>query len=450
MQVFTDTPEVLKSRAAVMEFILVNHPIDCPICDKAGECMLQDYYMAHDRQRSELREEKTHKPRKVPFGDRILYNGERCITCQRCTRFTAHVSKTHELGIVNRGDRSLVEVVEGGTFDNAYTDCVSDICPVGALTKTDFRFKKRVWFLKHTESVCGGCDRNCNTVLDHDGGEVVRVMPRLRKGVNDWWMCNEGRDLYKEIEAATRVHAVANSVGESTWDAALEWLAGALKGKVAFVASPWMSNEEGYALAHLARQLDGARMGIKRDRTDGYRADDLLHTASHNPNRKGLLDAGVGDDLDAILADLGSLDTLVVFGPGLANYFDDDAACTAALSGAGLVVHVTDVADAVTELAGIVLPVSNHTEKRGTWTNADGAHSRFRRAFSPPRDARDTSAVLIDLARAAGLEPAGKSFLALRRALGQQVEEPREVADGQLRFPKTQTMFRHASGVAKV
>lgn len=462
MLVETDTPAVRKSRASVMEFLLVNHPIDCPICDKAGECMLQDYYMAHDRKRSELRDEKVHKPRLVKFGERIVYNGERCILCSRCTRFTTHVTKTNELGIVNRGDRAIVELGTGMAFDNAYTDCVADVCPVGALTKQDFRFKKRVWFLKHTESVCGGCSRNCNTVVDHDGSEIIRIMPRERAGVNDWWMCNEGRDLYKRLAAQARPSTTSRVAGQGALEAAGAILAGVKDSKgegFAVVASPWMSNEEAWLLADLAtKKLKTGWVGIKNDVITGYPADDLLHTDDHNPNRAGVAAAGLepgkkeGKDLDGILAAIaaGQVSTLLVWGPGFVHHFDGPQAMVSALGGVANIIQITDTADEVTELASVVLPVHTWAERDGTWTNCDGHDSTFRKATRPPKGSTDGVDLLLSLYEASGNKASVKSIRDIRKKMKAEAEEAREFAAGQFEFPGKTTLYRHSSSVAEV
>jgi NADH-quinone oxidoreductase subunit G len=467
MLVLTDTDDVKKSRATVMEFLLVNHPIDCPICDKAGECMLQDYYMQHDRKRSELRDEKVHKPRLVKFGERIVYNGERCILCSRCTRFTTHVTKTHELGIVNRGDRAIVEVVEGGDFKNNYTDNVADLCPVGALTKTDFRFKKRVWFLKHTESVCGGCSRNCNTVVDHDGSEIIRIMPRERAEVNGYWMCNEGRDLYKEAAAAPRPASHRLNGAATDLPAVLEWLGGVLgeakssKGeRFAAIAGSWMSNEEAYLLGNLvAKQLKCGALDVKTDRTRGLPADDLLHTDDHNPNRRGVLEAGCepgkkdGKDLAAIVAACaaGEIDTLLVWGPGLQHAFASYIDMAEALSKVATVIQITDTEDTLTPLATAVLPIRSWAESDGTWTNFEGHHSRFKKALRPPKNAVDGFDLLMQVHEAAGIKPPVKSLKDCRKKLKQDPDsDAREFRNGRFEFPKHQTLYRHTSGVLEV
>ena len=465
MQVLTDTEMVRKARESVMEFLLINHPIDCPICDKAGECMLQDQYMLHAGARSELREQKVHKPRLVPFGERILYNGERCILCRRCTRFTEHVTQTHELGIVNRGDRSVVELVKGDGFENPYSDCVADVCPVGALTKTDFRFKSRVWFLKHTESVCGACSRNCNVILDHDGDQVIRVMPREREEINGHWMCNEGRDLHSEFSHHRRPPVPELDFDYAEADDVIAWLGEqlkAVKGKPerwAVLVSPWTSNERAWLLSWLVKRLGGVNLDVITGWTSGYPADDLLHTDDHNPNRRGAVEAGVapaegGLDTAGILqaCDDGDIDLLIVWGAGLlADVGGDEELLKETLGSVGKVVSVTATVDEVCEAAHAVLPLRNWMESDGTWTNVDGHTSRYRRALRPPPEAHDGVRVLVRICEAAGLEPPVKTLRDVRKKLQQATpRDALQVVDGRFEFPSEQALFRHVGGLEEV
>lgn len=461
MLVLTETPEVLHSRKSVMEFLLINHPIDCPICDKAGECMLQDHYMRHDRQRSELRDDKVHKPRLVPFGERIVYNAERCILCSRCTRFTAEVSKTHDLGIVNRGDRAIVELTESSDFDHPYTDNVADVCPVGALTKTDFRFKKRVWFLKHTDSVCGGCSRNCNTVLDHDRHEIVRIMPRQRDDINKWWMCNEGRDLYKRLESMQRPASTGGALAAAQASLTERLVAAKKQPKrAAIIASSWMTNEEGYLLAHLAsKALKTPHLALKADIVTGLPSDAVLHTDDHNPNQRGLRDVGVapgkdGLDLQGILGacDRGEIDVLLVVGPGLAHSFESgEEGLRAVLAKVGTVLQITAEADAVTSLAHAVVPTRTWAERDGTWTNVDGKTSIFRKALEAPEDSCDDFEFLQKLCAALGSKAPADNVRDARKKIKLDPSlQAREVADGDFEFYVNQALYRHAGGVLEV
>ena len=199
MVVYTESEKVVAARQAVLEFILINHPVDCPICDQAGECKLQDYYMAYDAKPSRLNTGKVGKQKVYPIGPEVVYDGERCILCTRCVRFCDQITGTSELTVVERGDRTEIRTFPGRELDNPYSMNVTDICPVGALTTRDFRFKCRVWLMSSSDSICTGCARGCSVHLDHHLGETQRYRPRFNPEVNEYWMCDEGRLSYKEL-----------------------------------------------------------------------------------------------------------------------------------------------------------------------------------------------------------------------------------------------------------
>ncbi len=216
MVVHTENDRVVKARKAILEFILVNHPVDCPVCDQAGECKLQDYYMAYDAQESRLRTEKQQKVKAYPIGPEVVYDGERCILCTRCVRFCEEITETNELTTVDRGDATEIRTFPGKELDNNYSMCTVDICPVGALTARDFRFKCRVWLMNSTDSICTGCSRGCNIHLDHFQNEIQRYRPRYNPDVNDYWMCDQGRYTYKEVHNDRLVDAYVD-------DEAVNW-----------------------------------------------------------------------------------------------------------------------------------------------------------------------------------------------------------------------------------
>src|SRR4051812_6765074 len=200
MVVKTNSPKVLEVRKTVLEFLLVNHPVDCPVCDQAGECKLQDYYMEHGQYNSRLVDVKVKKEKKAfSIGPTIMLDQERCILCTRCVRFADNITKTHEFGVFDRGDHSELDVYK--PLENKYSGNVADICPVGALTDKDFRFKCRVWYLEKTKSVCPSCSMGCNVTVEWDKARphaqktarVMRLKPRLNPEVNDYWMCDNGR-----------------------------------------------------------------------------------------------------------------------------------------------------------------------------------------------------------------------------------------------------------------
>src|SRR5271154_2096395 len=205
MEVKSDTSKhVEQARHAVQEFLLLNHPVDCPICDQAGECKLQDYWLEHGRYQKRMRDEPVHKPKGVVFGSTIVYDGERCVMCTRCVRFMAEVAKDPVLDMRERGNLNEIFVSPGRQLDGHYTFMTEHVCPVGALTTQDFRFKARVWFLRSVASVCQGCATGCNAHLDYDPryNKTYRYRPRDNEKVNKFWMCDEGMLPYKEAHDA--------------------------------------------------------------------------------------------------------------------------------------------------------------------------------------------------------------------------------------------------------
>jgi NADH-quinone oxidoreductase subunit G len=206
MVVQTYSPKALEARNAVMEFILINHPLDCPICDEAGECKLQEYAYAHGKGESRFEEIKVRKEKRVQLGPNIKFDGDRCIMCSRCIRFSDEIAKQNQLTFVKRGDNVSIETFPGESFYNPYTLNTTDICPVGALTNQDFRFKSRVWEMSRTPSICVGCSRGCNSEIWVRNNEVLRLTPRQNDNVNSYWMCDNGRlNTFGNIHADTRI-----------------------------------------------------------------------------------------------------------------------------------------------------------------------------------------------------------------------------------------------------
>src|ERR1700733_5120126 len=260
MEIYTTTPGVKQMREGVLEFLLINHPLDCPICDQAGECKLQEYSVDYGQAASRFVEPKVHKPKQVDLGPRIVLDDERCILCTRCVRFSRDIAGDDALGIVNRGSYNTLSAYPGKAFDNNYTLNTVDICPVGALTSKDFRFKMRVWFLKETKSVCTSCATGCNITIGSREEKIQRYEPRENDAVNSCWMCDSGRLNYKWIGAVHRLTEVrkksSSGIESTTWTTALKdistKLATAKAGSVAIVASARQTNEELFLLAKLA------------------------------------------------------------------------------------------------------------------------------------------------------------------------------------------------------
>ncbi|HCM42147.1 MAG TPA: hypothetical protein DIS66_02375 [Candidatus Omnitrophica bacterium] len=407
MVVHTKNEKVLKTRQHMLEFLLVNHPVDCPVCDQAGECWLQDYYMKHGLHDSRVNEDKVSKPKAVPIGPNVMLDNERCILCSRCVRFTDEISKTRELGISNRGDHSEVQVFPGKQLNNPYSGNVVDICPVGALTDRDFRFKIRVWYLKSGDSVCGGCSRGCNiqvhTNLDrpqHGTGRVKRLKPRYNAEVNQWWMCDAGRYDYKYHDE-NRVLAARKTGAQAFEETVLKEIAAKLKAskKTAVILSPQMTNEELYLARKLFRdELKLQHLYLASPKKDGF-SDDILIKADKNPNRKGAENLGFTETPEKFeslfgLSAKGEVDGWIIFGQDLLSLYPKAREVFSKLNWS---LFIGSNENETSKLAGFVLPSATSVEKDGTWTNFDGRTQAFRKVLEPAGEAKSEIRFLTQL-----------------------------------------------------
>jgi NADH-quinone oxidoreductase subunit G len=429
MVVHTETDRIKETRRSIMEFHLINHPLDCPVCDQAGECWLQIYYMKHGLYEPRMVDDKVHKPKAVPLGPHVILDAERCILCSRCVRFCDEVTGTGELGIFNRGDHSEIGLFPGRALENPYAANVIDICPVGALTDRDFRFQVRVWYLDRAKSICNGCARGCNIEVHtsrrrphhNQGRRVARLKPRFNPDVNRWWICDAGRYGFGWIDDASRLTATLRQEGgrhvETTWEEALEGLRrtiGSLApAEIGVIASPQMANED---LFVLRRVLD--RLGVEqRDFDVPPRApgddDAFLIRADKHPNRRGAALCGLapapgGPDARAILKGAAEkrIKLLWVLHHDLTASAWPEAEVRAALAGAQTVVYQGTNANGVSERAHLVLPSAAYVEREGTFTAFDGRVQRFRTALEPLGEARPDWRIFADLGRRVdGQEP---------------------------------------------
>jgi NADH-quinone oxidoreductase subunit G len=390
MEIYTTTPGVKQMREGVLEFLLINHPLDCPICDEAGECKLQEYSVDYGQSAGRFVEAKVHKPKAVDLGPRIMLDAERCILCSRCIRFTRDIAGDDALGFINRGSYSTLTHYPGKPFDNNYTLNTVDICPVGALTSKDFRFKMRVWFLKETKSLCTSCGTGCNAIIGSREEKIQRYTPRDNDGVNGSWMCDAGRLNYKWIGHADRLKDVSVRGQKSTWTAALNEISDKLKktpaGSVAIVASARQTNEELWLLGKLKSKLGAVSDSVARF----GEGDKLLVSADKNPNTNGARLTGIcfteiGTNLPQIANGIssGKIKTLIVFGEDVTKH-----GIGADLLGKLETLIVSDILpNATTKLAHYVLPGCAHAEKRGTFTNTKGRVQKFMKAVEAPGDA---------------------------------------------------------------
>jgi NADH-quinone oxidoreductase subunit G len=407
MEIYPGSPATRQMREAVLESLLINHPLDCPICDQAGECKLQEYSVDYGNSSSRFAEEKVHKPKHVDLGPRIVLDDERCILCSRCIRFSRDIAGDDALGFALRGSHSTLTRYPGKMFDNNYTLNTVDICPVGALTSRDFRFQMRVWFLKESKSVCTSCATGCNIVIGSREDKVYRYEPRQNDAVNSCWMCDYGRLNYKWINREDRLARLQGSMlggarPNSTWPGAMAALSEVLRqtrpGTAAIIASARQTNEELYLLKKLAAALGAQTDSVPRT----AEGDKLLLHSDRNPNATGARLIGfsgqpMGSNLPKIAAGIAAdaIKTLIVFGEDV----------TKAGLGENLLskldtLIVSDILpNKTTAMAHYLLPGCAHAEKRGSFVNAKGRVQRFMQNIQPKGDGRPEWEFLHELTR---------------------------------------------------
>ena len=395
MEIYPSSPATKQMREAVLESLLINHPLDCPICDQAGECKLQEYSVEHGQAESRFAEAKVHKPKAVDLGPRIILDDERCVLCTRCIRFTRDLAGDDRLGIVNRGSYNTIAAFPGTRFDNNYTLNTVDICPVGALTSKDFRFQMRVWFLKESPGLCTSCGTGCNITLWSRENRIHRYTPRENDAVNACWMCDEGRLNYKWIGSEKRLREVQvggpAALRGASWSSAIRDVAARVKaapaGSVAIVASARQTTEELFLLKKLADSVGALTDVVPR----AGQADGLLVSADRNPNTTGARITGIcgevpGARLGEIAAGVaaGRIRTLIVFGEDVTRH----GIGAEALERLELLIVSDILPNETTRRAHVLLPGCAAAEKRGTFVNVKGRVQRFQQAVQPPGDAR--------------------------------------------------------------
>ncbi len=373
MDVKTTSPAVKKAQKGVLEFLLINHPLDCTICDQAGECPLQDYTYRFGPGDSRFDEDKAKKPKKVAFSDNVMYDGERCILCTRCTRFFEEVRDNRPIGVENMGGKSQITLGPNGPIEDPYQMNIIDICPVGALTSRDFRFKQRVWFMDFAESVCPGCSRGCNITAGAYQGELLRFVPRRNPQVNQSWMCDDGRLSYKQYNLDDRVRG-ARVAGEvvTPGDAADKLLELVGDGSsVAVLASTRDTCEELAAVRHFAETV-GITQLWHGSRT--WEGDDFLKLDDATPNTAGAVALG----FSAVPDELPSLRGLIVVG--------EVDVPSALLAEVDFVAMQAAVAGDLGAAATVLVPGRTPVEKRGTWINHAGLRQQVRPGLDPGPD----------------------------------------------------------------
>ncbi|UQA61720.1 molybdopterin-dependent oxidoreductase [Polyangium aurulentum] len=440
MEVLSDTSDhVEEARGAVQELLLLNHPVDCPICDQAGECRLQDYWLEHQRSGKRMRQEIVHKPKATPFGPTIIYDAERCIICTRCVRFTAEVAKDPVLSVRERGNLNEIVVSPGRQLDHNYTLMTEHVCPVGALTSIDFRFKARVWFLRSARAICQGCATGCNAYLDYDPRTNTphRYRPRDNMEVNKYWMCDEGMLSYKRAVEGRLSMALVGGEDAGVDDAlaaAKEQLAGHGDdpGRVAIVLSATHSNEDNFALLTLAKTFIGAKDLYVSGKPLGQ-GDDILMSADKNSNTRGVMAlAGASSPkpfaelIDAIHA--GKYAYVIALGAELEVDAQEAKNALSKLKG---VVTIAAHEGPLVSAAHIALPACTWAETDGTYVNRQGIAQRSERALLPRGEARPGWELVARLGRALGYAMSWKTLAEVRRALSpdETTGVPRDAAE---------------------
>jgi NADH-quinone oxidoreductase subunit G len=397
MVVHTADPDVALARRGVLELLLINHPLDCPICDKAGECWLQNYSMRFGSRYARMLDPRRKRQKRIDIGERMLLDQERCVLCRRCVRFCREISKTGELVIYNLGDRSVLDIHER-RLDNDYSICTADICPVGALESKDFHHRIRVWFLDETASVCPGCANGCNIMVCTSRNRIWRFVPRRNDAVNDTWMCDHGRLDYKFVDAPERLRSpmVSEQDGlvQSSWDAAIERASSAIAtlkarhgdGALGAVVSPHLTNEENFRFGELMSALGARRVAMAVRRGD---CDNLLIKAEKAANGRGARELGLVSGEDDGLSDLlraaesGEVKGLYVCGGDLFDIIAPER-LDAIFGRLELLMVQTLKFDSRLGRAAVVFPTTTFAEKNGSFTNFSGRVQRIFKAIDTP------------------------------------------------------------------
>ena len=408
MGIRTNSPLAEECRRGVMEFLLINHPLDCPICDQAGECLLQEFSVEYGRADSRFLENKVKKPKRVEIGPRVTLDDERCILCSRCIRFCQEIAKDDVLGFVDRGSHTILTAYPGKRLENNYSLNTVDICPVGALTSSHFRFEMRVWFLKETKSVCTSCATGCNMIIGSREDLIYRQTPRENSAVNSVWMCDYGRLNFEYLTSTDRLLEPAifagNKLEAADWKKAIEYTALQLKHfngwDMAIVASARMTNEELWLTSQLAQQLNVSLIDVVPRHDTG---DDILLSQDRNPNVNGAkiilgLNAEPGAHLKRIAEGVagGRIKALIVLGEDPTQF----GITVDQLEQLPSFVMMSILHNAATPHTTALFPSAAYAEKRGSMINGRGRLQRLNRAVRPPGEARDDWEILRDLSHA--------------------------------------------------
>lgn len=391
MVVKTKSEKAVEAQEAVMEFLLINHPLDCPICDEAGECKLQDYAHRHSKSESRFIEEKNHKLKHQEWGPNVVFDAERCISCSRCIRIAKEVCDQDVLTFVQRGDHVTIELFEGKVFDNPYSMNVIEACPVGALTSNDFRFKSRVWEMSFTDSISYADASGSNTRIGVRNNEILRIEPRTNMYVNKYWLTDDARlnhyDFVNNNRIVKPMMRVNGRLTEVTWDEANDNAYDTLKSmdssQIFFLASARATNEDNFAFKKFVNENFNSDNIDYLPHIDESFADDKLGTADRTPNAKGVESLGINSkgtiNRNNLIENINSGKIKAVY--ILEDILNDYPELLSALDKLDYLVVHSHNKNELSKKANIVFPASTYAEIEGTYTNKDGRVQHFKPAL---------------------------------------------------------------------
>ena len=371
LSVKTNSEMIKRVRKNILELELINHPIDCPICDQAGECKLQDYYMEYGLYEGRIdKAKKVHFQKHLDIGSNVILDQERCVLCQRCVRFTDKITKTHELGVIGRGNHSRISTMPGKKLDNPYAMNVVDLCPVGALTNKDFRFKQRVWFLKSTPSICHGCAKGCNIYIDHNQEKykddtIYRIRPRINLEVNGHFICDEGRMSYKELQTNRQYEILLDSNPISRENAIKEFfkIIKETKGNILILADANLYLEELKAIQEFSKILNADLCSPLKIYIDESFGDEWLKSKNKAANSKGIEKLNIPQTYE----DIEKLELVINFNhPAFKNFLTPKSI--------SFQTHKDFQAD-------LIFPIAAYSETEGSLINEDGIEQFSKRAI---------------------------------------------------------------------
>ncbi|MEM1107175.1 MAG: molybdopterin-dependent oxidoreductase [Planctomycetota bacterium] len=412
----TNSPKTIANQKSVMEMLLINHPLDCPVCDQAGECSLQDYSYSYGRSQSRFEETKIKQPKK-DLGPNVLLYSDRCIMCSRCVRFTREVTGTSEIGIFGRGSSEQIDVFPGKPLDNELAGNVVDICPVGALLDKDFLMSMRVWNLKKTASIDGITASGDNLSIETNEDKVYRVKPRTNMDVNTWWTSDEIRYGWKFVHRSDRLrspmHKVHGVLEELDWNAAYAQAFEQLelnvlkkgRGTTALVVSPMLASEEAYLLGRMITAIDEDAVlavgPVPFDGEDKTFPGGYTVYAEKAPNARGVRRAleMVSDevlDFDTFMAGIDRVRAMVLTGNYPSEWATPDVV-TAAADPNRYTVVIDTLPSALGHAANLVLPGATWVEKSGSFENVNGRHQHFEQALPVIELAKTEGQIALDL-----------------------------------------------------